>query len=164
MERREKGRCMKRVTEIYNTICKRDNQWEFALWLQGLCDRLSAGWVGGPGGRRHGCAYGWLLLIYDRKPQNSVKQLSFNFKKKIIFKAYCGNCLALQWLGLGILLLEVWVPYLVCNLRSCKLYSAAPQKGESLLHLIHCSQTLVYSENLRSAFQLYLNVYSLFFF
>ena len=29
-------------TEIYNTICKIDSQWEFAVWLwelkQGLCD------------------------------------------------------------------------------------------------------------------------------
>ena len=29
-------------------------------------------------GRGHGCTYGWFLLIYDRKPQNSVKQLFFN--------------------------------------------------------------------------------------
>ena len=33
--------------EIYNTMCKIDNQWEFALWLrelkQGLCDRLKSG-------------------------------------------------------------------------------------------------------------------------
>ena len=33
--------------EIYNTMCKIDSQWEFALWLrelkQGLCDRLKSG-------------------------------------------------------------------------------------------------------------------------
>ena len=29
--RREKERCMERVTEIYNTICKIDSQWEFAV-------------------------------------------------------------------------------------------------------------------------------------
>ena len=33
--------------ETYNTICKIDSQWEFALWLrelkQGLCDNLE-GW------------------------------------------------------------------------------------------------------------------------
>ena len=77
--------------EIYNTICKIDSQWEFAVWLrehkQGLCDNLE-GWVeegdgrevweGGLRGRGHGCTYGWFLLMYDRKPQNSVKQLSFN--------------------------------------------------------------------------------------
>ena len=38
------------------------------------------GWEGGPEGRGHGCTYGWFLLMYDRKPQNSVKQLSFNLK------------------------------------------------------------------------------------
>ena len=31
-------------TEIYNTICKIDSQWEFAVWLrelkQGLCDNI----------------------------------------------------------------------------------------------------------------------------
>ena len=35
--------------EIYNTICKTDSQWEFAVWLmelkQGLCDNLE-GWDG----------------------------------------------------------------------------------------------------------------------
>ena len=28
---RRGGRSMKRVTEIYNTICKIDSQWEFAV-------------------------------------------------------------------------------------------------------------------------------------
>ena len=32
----------------------------------------------GSGGRWHGCTCGWSLLMYDRKWQNSVKQLSFN--------------------------------------------------------------------------------------
>ena len=69
--------------EIYNTMCKIDSQWEFAVWLrelkQGLYDNLE-GWdgVGGLGGREHCYIYGWFLLMYDRKPQNSVKQLSFN--------------------------------------------------------------------------------------
>ena len=30
------------------------------------------------GGKGHGCTYGWFLLMFDRKQQNSVKQLSFN--------------------------------------------------------------------------------------
>ena len=30
------------------------------------------------GGRGCRCTYGWFLLMYDRKPQNSVQQLSFN--------------------------------------------------------------------------------------
>lgn len=42
------------------------------------------------------------------------------------------NFLALQWLGLGISLLEVWVSYLVWNLWSCKLHSVAPQKEKSV--------------------------------
>ena len=50
------------------------------------------------------------------------------------------------------------------ELKILQAIQCSPPKGESLLHLIHCSQTLVYSENLHSAFQLYLNVYSLFFF
>ena len=43
--------------EIYNTMCKTDSQWEFAVWLRelkrGLCDRLKVemgmemgGWSG----------------------------------------------------------------------------------------------------------------------
>ena len=44
----------------------------------------AAGWVGretggGQGGRGCGCTSSWFLLMYDRKPQNSVEQL----KKKI---------------------------------------------------------------------------------
>ena len=72
--------------EIYNSTRKIDSQQEFAAWLrelkQGLCDRLKGGmggrWEGGRGGRRHGGTYGSFLLIYDRKPQNSVKQQLFN--------------------------------------------------------------------------------------
>ena len=33
---------------------------------------------GGSGARGHRCTYGWFLLIYDRTPKISVKQLSFN--------------------------------------------------------------------------------------
>ena len=68
--------------EIYNTICKIDSQWEFAVWLrelkQWLCDNLE-GWDGKEmGGRGHGYTHGWFLLMYDRKPHFSVKQLFFN--------------------------------------------------------------------------------------
>ena len=73
--------------EIYNTICKTDSQWEFDVWLrklkQGLCDRLK-GRVGREmGGKpgREGYTYGRFFSMFDRKPQNSVKQLSFNLKK-----------------------------------------------------------------------------------
>ena len=41
-------------TEIYNTVCKTDSQWEFAVWLeefkQGLCKNLE-GWDGEGDGR-----------------------------------------------------------------------------------------------------------------
>ena len=74
--------------EIYNTICEIDSQWEFAVWLrelkQGLCDNLE--WWDEEGDGREGTwvPCGWLMLMFDRKPQNSVKQLSFNFKKPFV--------------------------------------------------------------------------------
>ena len=81
--------------ETYITICKIDNQWEFAVWLrklkQGLCINLE-GWDGEGDGRevQEGgdmYTYGWFMLRFDRK-QNSVKQLSFNLKikKKFFYK------------------------------------------------------------------------------
>ena len=77
--------------EIHNTICKIDSQWESAAWLrelkQGLCNRRKGGMGRETGGRSeregHGWTYGWSLLMNDRKPQNSVKQLSFIKKFKI---------------------------------------------------------------------------------
>ena len=68
--------------ETYLTRCKIDSQWEFAVWLrelkQGLCINLE-GWdgEGGSRGRGHMYTYGWFML-FDRKWQYSVKQLSFN--------------------------------------------------------------------------------------
>ena len=69
------------------TMCKIDSQWEFAVWLrklkQGLCSNLE-GWGGGGSwervskGRGHGYTYGWFMLTFGRKQQNSVKQLSSN--------------------------------------------------------------------------------------
>ena len=41
------------------------------------------GWEGGSGGREHGCTYDWFLLLFDRKQQNSVKQLPFNYKTNL---------------------------------------------------------------------------------
>jgi len=37
-------------------------------------------WEGGSKGRRYMYTYGRFMLRFDRKPQNSVKQLSFNKK------------------------------------------------------------------------------------
>jgi len=67
--------------EIYNTMCKTDSQQKYTVWLrelkQELCDRLKGGMgseMGGRSrGREHGCTCGLFLLVYDRKPQNSVK-------------------------------------------------------------------------------------------
>ena len=57
-------------TEIYNSICKIDSQWAFAIWLrelqQGLCDRLKGGTGREMGGRGHGCTYGWLIDIWQK--------------------------------------------------------------------------------------------------
>ena len=72
----ERVRCIERIAWKF-TVCKIDSQWEFAVSLrklkQGLCDNLE-GWDG----ERDGWEGTWLLLMFDRKPQNSVKQLSFN--------------------------------------------------------------------------------------
>ena len=69
--------------EIYSAICKIDSQWEFAVWLRelkpGLCNNLE-GWEGGSRGRGSMYTCGWFILRFDRKQQNSVKQLSFNKK------------------------------------------------------------------------------------
>ena len=66
-----------------------DSQLEFAVWLrklkQGLCINLE-GWDGEGDGREvqkggeYMYTYGWFMLSFDRKQQNSVKQLSFNKK------------------------------------------------------------------------------------
>ena len=67
---------------------------EFAIWLrklkQGLCINLEE-WDGEGDGRevqKGGdiYTYGWFMVRFDRKQENSVKELSFN-KKKIKKKA-----------------------------------------------------------------------------
>ena len=49
-------------TEIYNTMCKTDSQWEFSVQFrelkQGLCDRLK-----GDVGREMTWMYPWLILV-----------------------------------------------------------------------------------------------------
>ena len=37
-------------------------------------------WEGGSKGSGHTYTCGWFMLMFDRKQQNSVKQLSFNYK------------------------------------------------------------------------------------
>ena len=64
--------------ETYITICKVDSQWEFAVWFrklkQGLCINLEV-WdgEGGSKGKGYMYTYGWFMLRFDRKQQNSVK-------------------------------------------------------------------------------------------
>ena len=43
-------------------------------------------WEGGSQGRGYMYTYGWFMLRCERKQQNSVKQLSFNKKSKLIKK------------------------------------------------------------------------------
>ena len=78
----------KRNMETYIPICKIDSHQEFAVWLrkleQGLCVNLEG--CNGEGHRgkvqEEGdiYTYGCFMLRFDRKHQNSVKQLSFNKK------------------------------------------------------------------------------------
>ena len=72
--------------EIYNTICKIDSQWEFAVWLrelkQGLCDRLKGGMgreMGWMSGREGTWVYLWLILV-------DVWQKTTKFYKAIILQ------------------------------------------------------------------------------
>jgi len=43
---------------------------------------LGGRWEGGSKGRGYVYIYGWFMLRFDRKQQNSAKQLSFNKKIK----------------------------------------------------------------------------------
>ena len=92
-ERRVEGEMYgKSNMETYIIICKTDSQWEFAVWLRKFKQALyqSRGvewggrWEGGSQGREYMCTYGRFMLRFDRKQQNSVKQLSFS--KKINLK------------------------------------------------------------------------------
>ena len=79
--------------ETYITIYKINSQWEFAVWLrkpkQGLyinTERWGGREMGGSFKREGRYVYVWVIHVeFDRKQQNSVKQLSFN-KKLINFK------------------------------------------------------------------------------
>ena len=76
--------------ETYITICKIDSQWEWAVCLrklkQELCINLEV-WDGEGDGtefQKGGdicIPVSWLIHVeFDRKQQNSIKQLSFNLK------------------------------------------------------------------------------------
>ena len=70
--------------ETYITTWKKVSQWECAVCFrelkQGLCANLEGGMgreMGGRFKRKGTFVYLWLLR-FDRKQQNSVKQVSFN--------------------------------------------------------------------------------------
>ena len=73
---------------FYITICKIDSQGEFAVWLrklkQGFCINLEGWDREGDGREVQKGGDIWvpmaIMLRFDRKQQNSVKQLSFNKK------------------------------------------------------------------------------------
>ena len=86
----------KSSVETYITMCKIDRQWEFAVCLrklnQGLYQPRGVGWggrwEGGSKGRGYMYTCGWFMLRFDRKQQNSIKQLSFNLKKINFLKSH----------------------------------------------------------------------------
>ena len=87
-ERGRKGEMYgKSNMETYISICKIGSQWEFAVCLrklkQGLCINLEGWrwggrWEGVSKGRGYMYTYGWFMLKFDRKQQNSVKQVPIN--------------------------------------------------------------------------------------
>ena len=74
--------------EIYNTVCKTDNWWEFTAWFrdleQGLCNRLKGGMVrerGGRSGNEGIWVYLWLILVdVWQKPTKCYKALILQLK------------------------------------------------------------------------------------
>ena len=84
---------MGRATEIYHTMCK-TKPVGICCMTQGTQTgalQQAKGWDEKEDGREVGkegtCRHLWLILVMqDRKPQNPVKQLSFNLKR-FFFKA-----------------------------------------------------------------------------
>ena len=54
-------------------------------------------WEGGSKGRGYMCTYGWFMLRFDRKQQNSIKQLSFIKKKKSQHRGYVQKIVTVSW-------------------------------------------------------------------
>ena len=80
---REGEMCGESSMQTYISIGKMDSQMEFAVWLRklkwALCQPRGVGWGGRCGEAQREGIYVYLLLLkFDRKQQNSVKQLSFN--------------------------------------------------------------------------------------
>ena len=73
--------------EVYNTICKIDSQWEFAVWLaelkQGLCVDLEGGMgreMGGTFAREGTWVYLWLILDVWQKITQFCKAIILQLK------------------------------------------------------------------------------------
>ena len=82
--------CGESNTETYITMCKAESSGNLPygsgnsnrVWPRGLYQPRGVRWEGSSKGRGYMCTYGWFMLRFDRKQQNSVKQLSFNKKKE----------------------------------------------------------------------------------
>ena len=80
--------------EIYNTMCKTDSQWEFAVWLRELkkelCSNIESGvgwegrWERGSRVRIHMYTYGWFMLMFGRNQQ--ILQSNYPSLKNKLFK------------------------------------------------------------------------------
>ena len=67
-------------------ICSMDQETKTGALYQPSGVGWGGMWVGGSKGRGYMYTYGWFILRFDRKQQNSVKQLPFNKKKLINLK------------------------------------------------------------------------------
>ena len=84
----ERLRCMERVTwKVTLPYVKQIANGNLLYDLENSNRSSATGWRVGWGGtwghlgrKGHGYTYGWFMLRFDRKQQNSVKQLSFNKK------------------------------------------------------------------------------------
>ena len=74
--------------ETYITTCQIDSQWDLLYGSENSNrgsvstkrDGMVRKWEGVSKGRAYMYTYGWFMLRFDRKQQNSVKQLPFNKK------------------------------------------------------------------------------------
>ena len=85
----ERVRCMERVTwtvtlpyvkQIAMGICCMAQETQTGALYQPRGEGWGERWEGGSKGRGYVYTYGWFMLRFYRKQQNSVKQLSFNKK------------------------------------------------------------------------------------
>ena len=65
-------------------ICYMSQETQTGTLYQPIWMRWGGRWDGGAKGREYMYTYGWFMLRFDRKQQNSVKQLSFNKTNKLI--------------------------------------------------------------------------------